>query len=440
MIALILAGSALLLGMMACWKYRDKLFADNRTVRIAIVLAAALVVRLVLAASVRGYSVDMNCFTAWADMAYTQGIPHMYAYAAQNGIFLDYPPGYMFILYVIGLLRNVLSLSPDSSACWVLVKLPPTLFELGAAVLIWRLLRKKGNGAAGLVAAATYAFHPAFLVTTSLWGQVDGVFVFFLLLAFVWLLEKRHIASTIAYAVALLVKPQALVFFPVYLWYIIDLFVKKEKGALLLTLKCVGVGVLVFAAGVLPFSAGQDWNWIFKLYTSTLASYEYATLNTFNLYALFGANFVGLDQTLLGVPYTVWGMVLIAVAVLTSALVYVKRGVLTAAAYLNIALCLFGTKMHERYLLPSLALLLVAFVMEQRTALRPLFGVFSFTVFLNIGYVLVLSLQPQPVYHIPAQDALMIAVSVINLAAFVPLAYYCFGGNQFETVIKKRSK
>ncbi len=171
MIALILAGSALLLGMMACWKYRDKLFADNRTVRIAIVLAAALVVRLVLAASVRGYSVDMNCFTAWADMAYTQGIPHMYAYAAQNGIFLDYPPGYMFILYVIGLLRNVLSLSPDSSACWVLVKLPPTLFELGAAVLIGGCSAKKETGPLGWLLRQLTPFIPPFWSQHPWWGR-----------------------------------------------------------------------------------------------------------------------------------------------------------------------------------------------------------------------------------------------------------------------------
>lgn len=437
MIALMLCGSVLFFGMLLCWKYRDKLFREKGNIKIWLILAAAFILRVVLATCVRGYSVDIGCFTAWGDMAFSQGIPHMYAYAAQNDIFPDYPPGYMYILYLVGLLRRAFSLSPDSGAFLILLKLPATLFELGTAYLIWRIGCKKEKQTAGLALAAVYAFHPAFITTASLWGQVDGVFIFFLLLAFYFLSEKRRIASTAAYAVALLVKPQALVFFPVYLWYIIDLFVKKEKGAWLLVAKCVGVGVAVFAAGVLPFSAGQDWNWILKLYMGTLSSYQYATLNTFNLYAIFGGNFVALGEHMLGVPYQVWGVTLMAAVVLASAYAYHKRGVLTAAAFLNIGLCLLGTKMHERYMLPSIALLLAAYLLENKAEIRHFFGIFSFTAFLNIAYVLFLSLQAQPVYHIPRDDVFMITISILNLAALALLTYYCFGGKRLETAIKK---
>ncbi len=437
MIALILCGSALFFGMLLFWKYQDKLFREKRNIKIWFVLAVAFVFRVVLAASVRGYSVDIGCFTAWGDMAFSQGIPHMYAYAAQNNIFLDYPPGYMYILYLVGMLRRIFSLSTDSGAFLILLKLPATLFELGTAYLIWRIGCKQEKQTAGLALAAVYAFHPAFITTASLWGQVDGVFVFFLLLAFYFLSEKRHIASTVSYAVALLVKPQALVFFPIYLWYMIDLFVKKERGTWLLVIKCVGIGVAVFIAGVLPFSAGQEWNWILKLYMGTLSSYNYATLNTFNLYAIFGGNFTALDQTMLGISYQVWGIVLMTVVVLASACAYHKRGILTAAAFLNIGLCLLGTKMHERYMLPSIALLLAAYLLENKAGIRHFFGIFSFTAFLNIGYVLFLSLQGQPVYHIPQDDVFMITISVLNLAAFLLLIYYCFGGKKFETAIKK---
>lgn len=437
MIALIVCGSALFFGMLLCWKYRDKLFKERGSIKIWFVLTAAFVLRVVLAASVRGYSVDIGCFTAWGDMAFSQGIPHMYAYAAQNNIFLDYPPGYMYILYLVGLLRHVFSLSADSGVFLVLLKLPATLFELGTAYLVWRIGCKQEKQTAGLALAAVYAFHPAFITTASLWGQVDGVFIFFLLLAFYLLSEKRHMASTAAYAVALLVKPQALVFFPIYLWYIIDLFMKKEKGTWLLVTKCIGVGVVVFIAGILPFSAGQEWNWIWKLYMGTLSSYRYATLNTFNLYAIFGGNFTALEETLLGIPYQIWGVAWMAAVVLASAYVYRKRSILTAAAFLNIGLCLLGTKMHERYILPSLALLLVAYLLENQAGIRHCFSIFSFTAFLNIGYVLFLALQPQPIYHIPQDDVFMITVSVLNLAAFVLLTYYCFGGKKLETAIKK---
>lgn len=422
----------LFFAMMLCEKYREKLFVKNAKRKIWFVLGGALVLRMILSASVKGYSVDIGCFTAWGDMAFEQGIPHMYAYAAQNDIFLDYPPGYMFVLYIIGMLRQVFSLDINSRAFWVLLKLPPTLFDLGTAYLLWRIAEKRGKETVGLLIAAFYAWHPTFIVTTSLWGQADGVFIFFLVLALCALTDKRRVLSTAVYAVALLIKPQALLFFPVYLWYIAEMFLKKEEGALRTTLLCTGVGIAVFAAGVLPFSAGQSPDWIFKLYLGTLSSYRYATLNMFNFYALFGGNFVALEEHFLGIPYEIWGVVLMAATVLAGAAVYRKRGILTTAAFYNITLCLLGTKMHERYILPGLALLLAAYLMENRTELRNFFMLFGMTAFLNIGYVLFLSFLQQPIYQAAANDTLMLLISAVNVAALIPLIYYCLGGKRLE--------
>lgn len=432
MIGLLLGGGVLFFAMLLCAKYRDKLFATRAKRKIWLVLGGALILRVILSAAVQGYSIDIGCFTAWSDMAFSQGLPHLYAYAAQNDIFLDYPPGYMFVLYIIGMLRQAFSLSADSPIFWVLLKLPATLFDLGTAYLLWRIAEKKGKETLGLVIAAVYAWHPAFLVTTSLWGQADGVFIFFLLFAFCALTDKRRILSTVFYAVALLIKPQALLFFPVYLWYIAEMFLKKETGALRTTLQCTGVGLAVFAAGVLPFSAGQSPDWIFKLYFGTLSSYRYATLNMFNIYALFGGNFAALEEHFLGISYETWGVVLMALTVLAGAAVYRKRGILTTAAFYNITLCLLGTKMHERYMLAGLALLLAAYLTENRAELRHFFALFGFTAFLNIAYVLFLSLRPQPIYHVAANDMLMIFVSALNAAALIALIYYCLGGKRFE--------
>lgn len=432
MIGLILGGGLLFFALLLCAKYREKLFAAQTKRKIWVILGGALILRMILSASVKGYSVDIGCFTAWGDMAFAQGLPHMYAYAAQNDIFLDYPPGYMIALYFVGMVRQLFSLSADSPIFWVLLKLPATLFDLATAYLLWHIGKKRGNELRGITIAAVYAWHPAFIVTASLWGQADGVFIFFLILAFCKLADKRRSASAAAYAIALLIKPQALLFFPVYLWYIAEMFFEKEEGALRTTLLCTGVGIAVFAAGVLPFSAGQSPNWIFKLYFGTLSSYRYATLNLFNVYALFGGNFVALEKHFLGIPYETWGVVLMALAVLAGAVVYRKRGILTTAAFYNIALCLLGTKMHERYMLPGLALLLAAYLMENRTELRDFFALFGFTTFLNIAYVLFLALQTTPMYHVAANDALMRCVSALNAAALIPLIYYCLGGKRFE--------
>ena len=65
-------------------------------------MAAALAVRIVLAVNVPGYSVDINCFTAWSLRMAERGPAGFYA----ADYFCDYPPGYMLLLWPVGLLLS----------------------------------------------------------------------------------------------------------------------------------------------------------------------------------------------------------------------------------------------------------------------------------------------------------------------------------------------
>ena len=58
------------------------------------VLAAALVVRLVLAAVTEGYTYDMSCFISWGDKLLQEGPAAFYS----ADYFADYPPGYLPVL------------------------------------------------------------------------------------------------------------------------------------------------------------------------------------------------------------------------------------------------------------------------------------------------------------------------------------------------------
>ena len=76
-------------------------------------LAAGLIVRVVLAVSVRGFGVDMNCFEGWAERIFRNGF-HFY------DDWCDYPPGYILLLWPIGALR-VLAEHPEVTAALVSV-------------------------------------------------------------------------------------------------------------------------------------------------------------------------------------------------------------------------------------------------------------------------------------------------------------------------------
>ena len=58
------------------------------------ILLAALVVRLIVAAKIRGYNTDIACFEAWSERMAQVGPLNFYA----EGYFCDYPPGYILLL------------------------------------------------------------------------------------------------------------------------------------------------------------------------------------------------------------------------------------------------------------------------------------------------------------------------------------------------------
>src|SRR5512146_2474826 len=68
-------------------------------------LAAALLLRLGLAAATRGYGPDIGTFSAWAGHA-AEGLFSFYS----PGYFADYPPGYIYVLWLIGKIRALLGI------------------------------------------------------------------------------------------------------------------------------------------------------------------------------------------------------------------------------------------------------------------------------------------------------------------------------------------
>ena len=82
-------------------------------------------------------------FSAWAQHAAEVGLPD-FIYLR---MWADYPPGYIYVLYVIGLIGRVLGLSSTSAAFHFLVKLPAIFADLGCAYIVYRLARKRGASA-----------------------------------------------------------------------------------------------------------------------------------------------------------------------------------------------------------------------------------------------------------------------------------------------------
>ncbi|SEB96103.1 glycosyltransferase family 39 protein [Paenibacillus sp. GP183] len=393
-------------------KHRD-------TFEIWLLLLSGLLLRLVLAPIWTGYDTDVNTFMAWSSHAFTNGLFGLYA---DKNYFLDYPPGYMYVLYLIGFIHHALDLQWGSGLSLIILKFPAMLADLLLSYLLYQIARDQGhlNKAQSLGIAAIYVFNPAVWLNSTLWGQVDAFFMLFMLWSFLLQQKGKFVDASAVLALAILLKPQALLFGP---FILIDVL-NRRNGKLLV--KCLITGLVTIVVMTIPFTLGQGYTWLFELYFNTLASYNYASLNAFNLFALLGGNFIDNSEKVFGVPYSLLGWVLMAVSLLYACLLYAKGkgkpGALFYISFLFItAVFMCTTKMHERYLYYGLLLALASFLYIRDRRILGLFIGFSVTHAINVADVFIRSLDKH--YHIPRNDSLMLGVSAVNVLLLVYAAW-----------------
>ena len=175
-----------------------------------LLLAGGLLLRLVIAyliAPGQGLSIDLKNFDDWARTLADSGPGGFY----QNAQFAGYPPGYMYILWPIGLLGRALAPMlgvTEYDAVFALLKLPAILADIAIGYLMFRAARRWFGGSSGLVPAALYLFVPATWYESALWGQIDSVGMLFVLGGLLLLIEGWSEWSVVTLLLAVVIKPQ----------------------------------------------------------------------------------------------------------------------------------------------------------------------------------------------------------------------------------------
>ena len=387
------------------------------------VFLSGMLLKVVLAAVSRGYESDFNCFSAWSDMVFRGGFSAFY----RSDAFTDYPPGYMYILWVIGFLKSILPASEPLLR--VLIKLPAILADLFSALLIFQLGGKKRPA---FFLAACYLLNPAVVLNSSLWGQVDSVLTLALFLSVVLLLQKNP-ASYLVFAIAVLLKPQALILTPVmlygyYRYAVLEKDFKKHTS--------FGISALLLLILLsLPFGFSE----VLLQYQNTLSSYPYFSVNAFNLWAALGQNWV--DLTPFG---KLFGYLLIILITILSFFLLSRRKAKSnfffVGGFLYFSVYLLSVKMHDRYAFPAILFFLGAYLVSGKRRFYRLYAAVSASQFFNAAYTLLFyQADPNKYYHTPA----VLFASVLNLLLFVYLiltAFYPAAPIRKKTVALQKSK
>ncbi len=360
---------------------RDSLNRGNFALWASLLFLGALTLRLVVGYWFEGFTTDTDTFKSWAYLANTVGFNQIY----HEDIFLDYPPGYLYVLALVEKLRLLFGLSGDSQGFTLLIKLPSLLADLFCGGVLLQLGRRKLGEKPALVLAGIYLFCPAVLLNSAQWGQADSFCTAILLSSLLLLYRERYFPSAILYGLAIVCKPQMLIFAPVYLFFAMG---QRRWGKLVLGVLTSVATVLLVA---LPFTQGFNFLWLLERYKATLDYYSYFSVNAYNFWSLIGWNWRSLPQGVAG------DLLDLATPLVATALCGIfmlrarnKAVVFYAPALLMGVMYAFSVKMHERYLFPAFLFLLLSYIFVKDAGFLRTFGAASTVHYWNVAFVLYL--------------------------------------------------
>ena len=396
---------------------------------VAALLFLAFMVRFAFFSHQGFEKTDTTDFRIWFQTAAEYGPRVFY-----NRTWCDYPPLNIYFFWIFGLLAKSLSLLGSNLFTYVM-KLPPNLFDMATALLIFVFVRKRLSFKMALLATSLYAFNPAVVFNAAVWGQFDAIYAFFLVLSLFLFFESKPKLAVVAFMLGILTKPQSIALAPLFAFLIYWKYnwkgslvsmltearktvlnaptmlrnrkgfpfshaaVKKAALTALSTswnLKGFLVPLLVAVATVfaviLPFEWSNPVDFLGKIYFGAYSTYGYTTVNAFNIWA-FGGMWQPDTQPFLFLNLYVIGWIMFG-ALAAFVLYFVHKRysaspellVLFAAFVLFFGFFMLPTRIHERYLFPAMAVLALMFPFLKK--MRLMYVVLAATCFVNQAYVL----------------------------------------------------
>jgi Gpi18-like mannosyltransferase len=345
-----------------------------------------------------GFYGDLRLFKMWAARLDEVGSHRFYV----QGQFADYPPGYLYVLWLLG----KLSAAPG----YLLLKLPAILADLGLAWIAGTFAVRLAPPALrerfpvrALVAAAVL-FNPAVIALSTVWGQVDSVPALFVLSSLLLLFTgppslRRELTAFVLFTVAIAMKPQSGFVLPImiYALYRRHLLGRSRPELLEGVLRVAAPAVLaldIWSVSGLPFGLGPVE--LYRFYRHSASIYPVTSANAFNLWGAVGfwrndstgdrvltvagvsALHIGMLAFILGVVLTLWRLHRALERGADEA-----RELTVAAATVSLLAYVLLTRMHERYMFLSLACLApLVFLRPIRLVYAGLSGLFV----LNLWY------------------------------------------------------
>lgn len=347
--------------------------------KLLLVLALSLILRILISTSI--YSGDLNNHVGWGRSIIAHGFADAYDRDYVGIMQPTYPPVALYAFttsvglyqWLNGLIINfnkTIDIFP-SQLVWVMedqnvepafTKVITIVTDLGIGVLIYiftlRISQKKKFA---LLMCSLYVFNPAVWYISALWGQIESVPLFFILLG-IYYLRKNFVVSVIAITFAILSKQTSIIFLPFYIWIV------YKKHGLSKSFQGLFIALITFWLMYMPFNSNPG-NILFpvSVYINRLQTGSgsvWISDHAFNLWALYSRlEKIPDSTTIIGIPTMIIGYIAFLIF---SSFVFIKfirqkySSIFIAMATVSLIAFMVLTKMHERYSSPAIPLTLLA--------------------------------------------------------------------------------
>lgn len=380
-------------------------------------LCLAFTVRTMLS-FLPAFEYDQNAFRFWSIRLAELGPAQFYS----KEVFTNNPVGFLYILWAIGLIKtNLLSHSfffQNNQHYDLLLKLPANIADLASAALIYLIIKRKLNERWALLGFVLYAFNPAIIFDSAVFGQYDGVAAFFLLLSAYFLLVRKFPEASIIFATtSWALKPQTIAFAPLLVLFF--LFKTKPPRWLSSLLVLLLTIILIY----LPFFPKNPFYGLIYTNAASTGLFNCTTCFAFNFWGLFG-NWQNDLRTFLGIPFLYLGIILLVVSYIPIFFLKpLKKRFEEPFVYLTAALSIMSffmllTRIHERYLFPFFVFFLIGSLLIKSKKLILLYIIFSL-IFLTNVYLPYAYYNKQLFFDINLVQILLNNFSTLSILSFV---------------------
>lgn len=242
-----------------------------------IAFAIALFIKLIIVFCFPiGYPGDMAGWVETAHFISRNGIVEIYAFDLQGN---GYPPLFFYPLWLSIKITELFTFDPVISG--MALRLLPCLADSLICIVIFRISTIWINAEQSFIVSLLYALNPAVINNTAYMGMIgDPCYVLLIILGIYLFLLKKTIAAGLLLVMALLCKPQAAAFIPIFLMMV---FLQRKPGNLLvLTIASIS---LIFAIYI-PFIIAGTSEDVIRVFFRMANSFPYLHARADNLWFL----------------------------------------------------------------------------------------------------------------------------------------------------------